>query len=135
MARSSTSRGDKESNGGNSSTNGLKKKASNNEPGSRLGLIMRRRRALSAPPSVRRSRLIEEHYRVDDTHTVVLPGVPKHDDDWARDAHDFFNLVVLVRTKRIENSSGRIHQIDHDTMTHRLITSCVNCRSLLLSST
>jgi len=27
---------------------------------------------------------------------VVLPGVPVYDPDWARDWHDFFNLVVLV---------------------------------------
>lgn len=27
---------------------------------------------------------------------VLLPGVPHYDDDWARDSHDFFNLVVLV---------------------------------------
>ena len=43
--------------------------------------------------------LVEDHYRVDYTdtkHRVVLPGVPKHDDDWARDSHDFFNLIVLI---------------------------------------
>jgi TLC domain len=46
-------------------------------------------------------RLLEDHYRVDRVKNnprtlVVLPGVPAHEDDWARDSHDFFNLVVLV---------------------------------------
>ena len=27
---------------------------------------------------------------------VLLPGVPRYEDDWARDSHDFFNLIVLV---------------------------------------
>lgn len=27
---------------------------------------------------------------------VILPGVPKYEEDWARDSHDFFNLVVLL---------------------------------------
>lgn len=60
---------------------------------------LRRRRRHSAPPAPGRKRLIEDHYRVDYTennHRVVLPGVPKHDDDWARDSHDFFNLIMLV---------------------------------------
>ena len=42
-------------------------------------------------------RMFAEHYRVDRSEKVVLPGVPKHDADWARDVHDFFNLIVLVR--------------------------------------
>lgn len=58
---------------------------------------MLRRRSKSAPPAAPRRKLIEEHYRVDTAEREVLPGVPKHGDDWARDAHDFFNLVVLVR--------------------------------------
>ena len=57
---------------------------------------LRIRRSFSAPPSTKR-RLIEDHYRLDETKSVVLPGLPKHEDDWPRDAHDFFNLVVLVR--------------------------------------
>lgn len=93
MARSSASRGSKESNGGEE----LKKPK---RPATRLELLVGRRRSLSAPPRVRRS-LIEEHYRVDETHTVILPGVPKQDEDWPRDAHDFFNLVVLVRIKSV----------------------------------
>ena len=46
--------------------------------------------------------LLEDHYRVDhvpdDPHhrVVILPGVPRYDPDWARDSHDFFNLVVLI---------------------------------------
>lgn len=27
---------------------------------------------------------------------VLLPGVPRYEDDWARDSHDYFNLIVLV---------------------------------------
>lgn len=27
---------------------------------------------------------------------VILPGVPRYEEDWARDSHDYFNLVVLV---------------------------------------
>ena len=62
---------------------------------------LHRTRSKSAPPSSTRRHpehhdLIEDHYRVDhDTH-IVLPGVPKYDDDWARDCHDFFNLIALV---------------------------------------
>jgi len=56
-----------------------------------------RRRSNSAPPVYgRRSSLLREHYRVDPEKRIVLPGVPKHEADWARDAHDLFNLVVLI---------------------------------------
>mmetsp|Transcript_21232 Transcript_21232/g.40279 ORF Transcript_21232/g.40279 Transcript_21232/m.40279 type:complete len:158 (+) Transcript_21232:275-748(+) len=55
---------------------------------------LRRRRRHSAPARTRRKRLlVEDHYRVELTETkqrVVLPGVPKHDDDWITDSHDFF---------------------------------------------
>lgn len=46
----------------------------------------------------RREPLIDQHYRVnhDTGRRVVLPGIPRHDPDWARDLHDFFNLAVLV---------------------------------------
>lgn len=27
---------------------------------------------------------------------VILPGVPRYEEDWARDSHDFFNLVILI---------------------------------------
>lgn len=57
----------------------------------------RRFRSRSAPASTRkRHPLIEDHYRVDSEKRQVLPGLPKHDDDWKRDTHDFFNLVILV---------------------------------------
>lgn len=78
------------------------------------------RRALSAPPGSSRrggrnnkpGKMLEEHYRVDQQHqnqdhqnheqntnstsTVILPGLPKQDDNWSRDLHDVFNLVALV---------------------------------------
>lgn len=53
------------------------------------------RRSRSAPP-ILRTPLIEHHFRVDPERKVVLPGVPKHEDDWHRDTHDFFNLIVLI---------------------------------------
>ena len=57
---------------------------------------LRRRRSRSAPAKLRRHNVLEEHFRVDMERKVVLPGVPKHDPDWARDVHDFFNLIVLI---------------------------------------
>lgn len=61
----------------------------------------RRRRTHSAPPRFRRREgtMLKEHFRVDPVKRVVLPGIPKHADDWAREAHDLFNLVVLVRAR------------------------------------
>lgn len=56
---------------------------------------MRRRRTRSAPPALR-TPLFEQHFRVDSKRNLVLPGVPKHEDDWQRDSHDFFNLIVLI---------------------------------------
>ena len=53
------------------------------------------RRSRSAPPKLR-TPLIEHHFRVDSERKVVLPGVPKHEEDWYRDTHDFFNLIVLI---------------------------------------
>lgn len=55
----------------------------------------------SRPYRARPHRLLEDHYRVDritnnPRKLVVLPGVPKHEEDWARDSHDFFNLIVLI---------------------------------------
>jgi len=65
----------------------------------------------------RRRLLMEDHFNVETTSTVipgrraqdqapppprvverpvVLPGVPHYDPDWARDSHDFFNLIVLI---------------------------------------
>eukprot|EP00542_Grammatophora_oceanica_P021048 CAMPEP_0194031656 /NCGR_PEP_ID=MMETSP0009_2-20130614/4775_1 /TAXON_ID=210454 /ORGANISM="Grammatophora oceanica, Strain CCMP 410" /LENGTH=321 /DNA_ID=CAMNT_0038671869 /DNA_START=42 /DNA_END=1007 /DNA_ORIENTATION=- len=64
---------------------------------SRFAALTKRNRSSSAPPTTRRKRLIEEHFRVDPLDKkLVLPGVPKHEDDWPRDLHDFFNLVALV---------------------------------------
>jgi hypothetical protein len=58
-----------------------------------------RRRARSAPPALRKP-LIEQHFRVQRNQETgrkeVLPGAIKHEDDWARDSHDFFNLIVLI---------------------------------------
>lgn len=76
----------------------------------RLGAARRRlgaaRRRLGPPPRL----ALENHYRVDYTslaptilaqqsrrvRPVVLPGAPRHEPDWDRDVHDFFNLVALV---------------------------------------
>lgn len=58
-----------------------------------------RRRARSAPPKLRKPLMIEDHFRFEKNEggkRLVLPGVPKHEDDWARDSHDFFNLIVLL---------------------------------------
>mmetsp|Transcript_29021 Transcript_29021/g.68029 ORF Transcript_29021/g.68029 Transcript_29021/m.68029 type:complete len:347 (-) Transcript_29021:153-1193(-) len=86
---------------GASSSNGAGAKGggvTSSTPQSRRSL--HRMRSKSAPPSTSRRdehhELIEDHYRVDHEAHVVLPGVPKYDDDWARDCHDFFNLIALV---------------------------------------
>lgn len=60
-----------------------------------LNSRLRRRRTRSAPPKLR-TPVWEHHFRVDPKQKVVLPGVPKHEDDWYRDSHDFFNLIVLI---------------------------------------
>src|SRR3569832_1443115 len=88
---------------------------SNSRPRSAAATFFRRRRSRSVDevvlshqrkrqqtnPNVQRRRLLEEHYRVDritnnPRKLIVLPGVPKHEEDWARDSHDFFNLVFLI---------------------------------------
>lgn len=59
---------------------------------------IRRRRSSSAPPKLKKS-LIEDHYRVEKNiggKRLTLPGVPNYEDEWARDSHDFFNLIVLI---------------------------------------
>jgi hypothetical protein len=72
--------------------------------GDRTSSILRlprslKKRSSSAPPAPgRRYVLIEEHYRVDPVKRLVLPGVPKHEKDSMKEAHDLFNLVVLVRS-------------------------------------
>ena len=59
----------------------------------------KQRRSRSAPPKLRKP-LIEQHFRVSKEvgsgRTEVLPGLLTHEDDWARDTHDFFNLIVLI---------------------------------------
>lgn len=69
-----------------------------------------KKRSKSAPPSTQaRRKIFEDYYRVDtladSKAKVVLPGLPKQTDDLARDLHDFFNLIVLVRT----NTALRFH--------------------------
>jgi TLC domain len=57
-----------------------------------------RRKSHSAPPALRKP-LIEQHFNVERNElgrTRVLPGAIKHEDDWNRDMHDYFNLIVLV---------------------------------------
>ena len=58
------------------------------------------RRSRSAPPVYNRKNnnrsLVNQHFEIDKENHVLLPGVPVHDDDFARDLHDFFNLIVLV---------------------------------------
>lgn len=57
----------------------------------------RRRRSRSAPASPnRRHPLLEDHYLVDRNEHLVLPGMPKYGDDWSRDVHDYFNLIILL---------------------------------------
>ena len=38
----------------------------------------------------------KSHNNVGKVVNVVLPGVPTYEEDWARDTHDYFNLIVLV---------------------------------------
>lgn len=48
------------------------------------------------------SNLVEHHYNFDSQRNL-LPGLPKQDQDLARDIHDFFNLIILV-SKYFQNS-------------------------------
>lgn len=59
--------------------------------------VTKRARSRSAPCLLNeRKNLIEDHYRVDTKAKEVLPGLPIHGNDWPRDCHDFFNLIILV---------------------------------------
>mmetsp|Transcript_19183 Transcript_19183/g.24180 ORF Transcript_19183/g.24180 Transcript_19183/m.24180 type:complete len:389 (+) Transcript_19183:156-1322(+) len=63
--------------------------------------LRRRIRSRSAPAVYNRKnnhrrRLVEQHFKIDKESKALLPGVPVHDDDLARDLHDFFNLIILV---------------------------------------
>ncbi len=57
-------------------------------------------RSRSAPAGFNRKNqnrsLVLQHFKIDKENQALLPGVPVHDDDLARDLHDFFNLIVLV---------------------------------------
>jgi hypothetical protein len=79
----------------------VKQESSDEIPELRKPTSENRKRSSSAPPGPERKKIIEDYYRVDTStrfKLVVLPGLPKQDDDWSRDLHDFFNLIVLVRT-------------------------------------
>ena len=89
-------------NNSNEKTNDQSSSSSSTQSRSRPVRRMRRVYAASVSPGTKRRRLLEDHYRVDPGKKVILPGVPKHEDDWARDVHDFFNLIVLVRNKKRE---------------------------------
>lgn len=66
-------------------------------PRSPLKGVFGGKRSSSAPARIgRRHLLVEDHYRVDPVDKRLLPGLPVNDEDWARDMHDFFNLVALV---------------------------------------
>ena len=52
--------------------------------------------ALHSPPS---SSSIHPHSKrrtPEKVVNVILPGVPSYEEDWARDTHDYFNLIILV---------------------------------------
>lgn len=59
-----------------------------------------RERSSSAPARIgnrkRNHLLVEDHYRIDPNDKKLLPGLLINDDDWARDLHDFWNLITLV---------------------------------------
>ena len=61
------------------------------------GILKQRFRASSKPVNKDRIRLVDQHYKIDKQSRSLLPGAKKHDKDLARDIHDFFNLIVLVR--------------------------------------
>lgn len=68
----------------------------------RDGLRRRRvARSRSAPPGYNRgnksrNNLVQQHFKIDAKNQALLPGVPVHDEDLARDLHDFFNLIFLL---------------------------------------
>ena len=61
--------------------------------------LTRRFRSKSEPPR-NRHRFVEQHYVFDKENMALLPGVHEHSNDMARDLHDFFNLMILVRSKK-----------------------------------
>jgi len=65
----------------------------------RINRFSRRVRSRSAPVRLRkrnRRRIVEQHYKIDKENLQLLPGVPVQDYDLKRDAHDFFNLIILI---------------------------------------
>lgn len=59
--------------------------------------VTKRQRSRSAPCLLNKKKnLLEDHYRVDTKAKEVLPGALVHGNDWPRDCHDFFNLIILV---------------------------------------
>eukprot|EP00804_Cyclotella_cryptica_P007657 CCRYP_015236-RA/>CCRYP_015236-RA protein AED:0.03 eAED:0.03 QI:354/1/1/1/0/0/7/3741/314 len=75
----------------------LATKNNSRPPRSPLKRVFGGKRSSSAPARIgRRHLLVEDHYLVDPVDKRLLPGLPVTDEDWARDMHDFFNLVALV---------------------------------------
>ena len=48
-----------------------------------------------SPPSVMNGKK-RRNQNQDRVVNVILPGVPSYEEDWARDTHDYFNLIILV---------------------------------------
>ncbi len=65
-----------------------------------------------------RKRLVEQHFKIDKDNMALLPGVPVHDDDLARDLHDFFNLIVLVPIVVLNVLNWDWDTIFYGTMAH-----------------
>lgn len=66
------------------------------KPRKALSLLRRRARRSNSEPPRRRKRLVEDYFQFDAERRVVLPGVPRYEQDFARDVHDCFNLIVLL---------------------------------------
>ncbi len=84
-----------------SQNNTTKVRATNHRRrGLATGLRRRIKRSRSAPPVFNRKNsrrsLVQQHFKIDKENHALLPGVPVHDNDFARDMHDFFNLIFLV---------------------------------------
>ena len=66
------------------------------------GILKRRARSSSTHENNKhRIRLVDQHYKIDKQSHSLLPGAKTHDKDLARDIHDFFNLITLVRETQI----------------------------------
>lgn len=66
----------------------------------RLFPNLRRRRSTSEPPPPKPRLMVADHFRMErnneNERPHLLPGVPRYEEDWARDCHDYFNLIILV---------------------------------------